>query len=303
MKNILSDNIKVSVIIPVYNTGKYVADAIKSIQNQSLSDIEIIAVDDCSTDNSLTIIKGLAKNDERILLIPMSENRGQSVCRNKGLEIATGDYIYFFDSDDLLEKNCLELCYDRMESGDSDFLIFDGDSFVEEGVAMTFNATYKRTQLLKKEIYEGKELIHYLIKNKSYSCSVCLSFIRKSYLDKINIKFYPGVLYEDILYSCELYLNAENVTFLPTTFFHRRVRGNSTMTSKIESRAIEYRFTVGNELLKLKKQFTDNVSRFVINNQAQNIFVFLTKSLIRSHQYSLLKKYSARMVQMIFKSV
>lgn len=99
--------VKVSVIIPVYNTELYVRQTIQSILGQTLHDIEIITVDDGSTDNSLSILSELAEQDHRIKIFA-HKNQGVSVARNIGLEQASGEFIYFMDSDDLLEKDTLE---------------------------------------------------------------------------------------------------------------------------------------------------------------------------------------------------
>ena len=99
---------KVSVIIPVYNTEKYVRQAVVSICRQTLKDLEIIIVNDGSTDGSMTILEELAAQDERIKLFSQ-ENQGQSTARNRGLHHAIGEYIYFMDSDDLLESDTFEL--------------------------------------------------------------------------------------------------------------------------------------------------------------------------------------------------
>ena len=102
--------VKVSVIIPVYNTELYVRQTIQSILGQTLYDIEIITVNDGSTDNSLSILSELAKQDNRIKIFTHS-NQGLSVSRNVGIEKASGEFIYFMDSDDLLDHDTLEICY------------------------------------------------------------------------------------------------------------------------------------------------------------------------------------------------
>ena len=118
------DNPKVSVIIPVYNTGKYVEEAVCSIMNQTLSELEIIIVNDGSTDDSLQIVTCLQKEDSRII-IHSQENKGLSAARNKGLKYASGDYIYFMDSDDILNRNALKTCFDKCSSENLDFVYFD----------------------------------------------------------------------------------------------------------------------------------------------------------------------------------
>ena len=99
--------VKISVIIPVYNVENYLEESLDSIINQTFTDLEIICVNDGSTDNSPSILNNYANKDSRINIINQ-ENKGLSAARNSGLDVATGDYIYFFDSDDILELTALE---------------------------------------------------------------------------------------------------------------------------------------------------------------------------------------------------
>ena len=102
---------KVSVIIPVFNTEKYLTKCLDSVCNQTLSDIEIICVDDCSTDNSLNILKEYASKDNRIKLIEFKENKGAAVARNTGIIEAKGEYVGFIDSDDYVDLDFYEKLY------------------------------------------------------------------------------------------------------------------------------------------------------------------------------------------------
>ena len=100
-------NPKVSVILPIYNVEKYLRQCLDSVVNQTLKDIEIIVIDDCSTDTSLDIIRKIAQKDKRIHIIALKQNSGVAVARNKGMEIATGEYIGLFDHDDVLHPSVL----------------------------------------------------------------------------------------------------------------------------------------------------------------------------------------------------
>ena len=117
---------KVSVIIPVYNTEEYIGETLNSIINQTLKDIEIIVINDGSTDNSLRIINEYAQRDSRITVFTQA-NQGLSLTRNKGIIEARGEYIYFMDSDDLLENDALNSCYKHSTKGHLDFLFFDAE--------------------------------------------------------------------------------------------------------------------------------------------------------------------------------
>ena len=111
---------KVSVIVPVYNTGEYVEIAINSIIGQTLRDIEILVINDGSTDKSPEIINKLSLQDNRIKVFSQ-DNQGLSCSRNAGILQAEGEYLYFMDSDDYLEPDALERCYDKCQNYDLDF--------------------------------------------------------------------------------------------------------------------------------------------------------------------------------------
>ena len=114
---------KVSVVIPVYNVEKFLKECLNSIINQSLEDIEIICVDDGSTDNSPKILKEYSLKDNRIKIISQ-ENGGHAVATNNGMALANGKYLYLMDSDDILELNALEELYEYAENKNVDFVLF-----------------------------------------------------------------------------------------------------------------------------------------------------------------------------------
>lgn len=114
--------IKVSVIIPVFNTEKYINKCLSSLVNQTLDDIEIICVNDGSADNSLEIIEKIANNDARIKIINQ-EHKKQGAARNAGLKIAEGEYIGFVDSDDWIDLNYYEMLYNTAKKYDADIAL------------------------------------------------------------------------------------------------------------------------------------------------------------------------------------
>ena len=278
--------IKVSIVIPVYNTRKYLEEAINSILRQTLQEIEIITVNDGSTDNSLELLNKLSTVDSRIKIISSDINLGLSVSRNKGMAVATGEYLYFFDSDDVLEADCLEACYKKAEEFELDFLIFDGKSFIEDGFKSVMSANYQRTNFLNKEVYKGVELFKELNNYKCYSTSVCLCFIRNSFIKNNKIDFYTGILYEDILFSISLYLSANRAGSIKRAFFNRRIRANSIMTSAISVKSVHDRLFICEEIIRSKKQY-DFTTKKLLNIQVQNTLIYLMKNLFRSHQIGL----------------
>ena len=120
----------ISVIIPVFNTEKYIGNCINSVIAQTLKDIEIICVNDCSADNSLEILQNFAKKDNRIKIIDLKENKGVSNARNTGIDLAQGEYIYLIDSDDWLDTNYLEEMLKKIKETKSNVII--NANFVNE---------------------------------------------------------------------------------------------------------------------------------------------------------------------------
>ena len=240
---------KVSVIIPVYNTEKYVRQAVESIRRQTLKDIEIIIVNDGSTDGSMTILEELAAQDERIKLFSQ-ENQGQSIARNFALQKVGGKYLYFMDSDDYLENEALELCFEKAESNNLDFVLFDAEILNPQDTT-AIDITYQRTQIMDEEsIYTGNELLNLFIRKYIFTPSPCLSFINTAFLRQQNLSFYPGIIHEDQLFTCKLYLNANKVMCIAKPFLKRRFRSDSTMTNRFAWKNMRGYLTVTAELLQ-----------------------------------------------------
>lgn len=223
---------KVSVIIPAYNVEKYIAPCLESILNQSLKDIEIIAVNDGSSDKTADIIAEYAAKDKRITLIN-KKNGGQSSARNMGMEIAQGRFIYFMDADDILSADALESLYIRAEEENLDVCYFDGTSFYDEDY--TGDKSASNDYYIRKNDYSrictGLELFTLMQKNKEFRVSPCLQLIRKSLLDEIGVRFHEGIIFEDNVFSFFVIINAKRVSHINKAFFSRRFRNSSTTTS------------------------------------------------------------------------
>ena len=276
------NNIKVSVIIPVYNVEKYVEKSVLSILNQTLKNIEIIIINDGSTDSSLSILTELAKTDNRIRIIS-TQNNGLSIARNLGIHTATGEYIYFFDSDDIVEKDTLEKCYQKCQLQNLDFLFFDADCFTDTHEKSNISY-YQRTYKYENKTYSGLEILDKQQKTNGYCSSACLSFIKREYLKTNNLFFYPQILHEDELFTFLLYLKAERVGLIPQTFFHRRIRENSIMTRSFGLRNAMGYITVCRELYKLQREYTTSAQekRLISQKIVELIYSIIDKMKLNS---------------------
>lgn len=237
---------KISVIIPVYNTEKYVKESVESIMQQTLQDIEIIIINDGSTDNSLSVIHLLAQQDQRITVYSQS-NQGLSIARNTGLEKVKGEFIYFMDSDDLLTNDALETCYQECIAEQLDFVFFDAESFYDDDkLSRTYH--YQRNLNIENKVWNGAEWLKKQYDTWNYRSSACLSLVKSDFIRQNHIQFYPHILHEDELYTALLYLKASRVKYIKQTFFKRRIRSNSIVTSKFTMKNIQGYFIVTDEL-------------------------------------------------------
>ena len=245
--------VKVSVILPVYNVAPYLDETFQSLIHQSLRDIEIIAVNDGSTDDSESIIRKYQQQDSRIRLFSQ-ENKGQSAARNLALQHAIGQYIYMMDSDDILtDSDALKTCYEYADKNKADFIFFDGESFSEAGVDRISRNT-KRTHLVdENKQYEGEYLLNLVLDTQTHNCVVWLLFIRKVFLDQIDLKFYEGIIHEDELYTTILTLSSNNIFCLKRSFVGHRLRQASTMTTHFSKRNLDCYLTVADELLRFRQ--------------------------------------------------
>ena len=240
--------VKVSIIMPIYNVAPYLEETFDSILNQSLKDIEIIAVNDGSTDNSEEIIKKYQQRDTRIISFSQ-ENQGQSVARNLALQHATGEYIYMMDSDDVLNgPDVLQTCYEYAQKNHADFIFFDRDWLMEDRT--NFSVSLHSTAYAEEnKAYDGESLLDLLLDTTSYNCVVWLLLIRHDHLKRLGLKFYPGIIHEDELFTTVLMLSSSSIYCLKQSFVKHRVRFASTVGTKFSRRNMDCYLTVADELL------------------------------------------------------
>ena len=239
------DAIDISIIIPVYNVEKYIKDTLLSAVSQNVKNcsIEIICVDDGSTDDSLKIINSLSNDIANIdIIIVQQENLGQSVARNRGIDRARGNYIYFLDSDDLLVHNSLSFLLKIIKSENLDLLFFDGKTFYDnENLAKkydSFKDRYSSKQTVNG-VFSGPELYHQMITLGIYRASPCLQLVRRAHLISNEIYFVEGIIHEDNIFTFTNILKSKRATHCNKEFFLRRVRENSTMTNPINYKNFE----------------------------------------------------------------
>jgi glycosyltransferase involved in cell wall biosynthesis len=221
----------VSVIIPVYNVQKYLAQCLDSILSQTLREIEVICVDDGSQDESSDILREYAAKDPRISVYTQ-ENCGAAVARNRGMTLASGEYIYLMDSDDWLQDDALERLYEAARENDLEIVYFNGEAFFEENCGSKAISKYTDYYSRKGQYpscCSGPEMLVQMRKKKEYRVIPMLQLFRRKFLQEKELLFPEGIIHEDDSFTFRAILSAERVGYVAESFFHRRVHGDSVM--------------------------------------------------------------------------
>lgn len=220
---------KISILVPVYNAKDFLYDSIPSLLNQSFKDLEIICVNDGSKDNSLEILNEFAGRDSRIKVFD-KENGGCGSARNYAIEQATGDYLYFFDPDDLIESDTLELAYNSAVKNDSDVVIFQANSFVENGTAsddIFFNYTD-----ISEEYYENVplDMIRAYVLRGGYA--PWSKLYKKEFIDAYDdFRFDLGLAFDDVPFHVKTILRAKKVSYINKILYHYRIDNVNSVNS------------------------------------------------------------------------
>ena len=231
-----------SIIIPCYNVEKYIEECLESVCNDRDADIEVICVNDGSTDGTLDILEQWKQKDARVIVINQ-ENKGVSVARNQGLHIAKGKFIYFLDSDDKVKDVAiLEKCCEKMQEDQLDILIGAGRSFFETEEFYKKYSYYEKSYRIEHEyprIMKGTELMAELQRNGEWAVQQSTRIYRRKFLQDNNVYYTEGQLHEDnyVTFMC-MYLT-DRTTAVKDVLFERRIRENSIMTQKVTHRNVE----------------------------------------------------------------
>ena len=239
----------VSIIVPVYNVEAYLRECLDSIIAQTYTNLEVILVNDGSTDSSGQICNEYAAKDSRFMVIE-KPNGGQSSARNAGMQAAKGEYVYFIDSDDWIQPDTISFCVQAMISANADFCFFNADSFTESGYGMP--QRYHRAKQYEHSL--GMDVLWQLCQNNEYHCSIPLLFFKNDFLLMNKMFFMSGIVYEDMLFTFQAYALAKKVEYVNKNFYQRRYRDNSTMTSRTTPFKFRSAKTVYEQLIFFSKE-------------------------------------------------
>lgn len=308
---------KVSIIIPTYNSSDCINRCIRSVLEQSYSDIEVVIIDDGSNDDSLAICKDIASKDSRVKVFSQP-NSGASLARNRGLDIATGGYVMFVDSDDWIAPDMIERMMSVFQANPEIQIVqtrVPGDMKDREG----------------DQVLSGAQAVKYLLEG-SWWGPVC-KLIRRELIS--GVRFPKATISEDYLFNYQLFNNSKSVYYLDKCYYHRTDRPGSLSKTQLSKRKFEefdnvkevndwvksdypqYKLLADSHLagtcLKLlflvfenraEKQYTDEQD-LILDCIRDNYFTFLKNPNINQHLRILLafcfSKTSARIAERLYR--
>ena len=218
----------ISVVIPVYNVEKYLSQCLDSVINQTYKNLEIICVDDSSTDNSLEILKEYAQKDTRIKIIKNEKNLGLGLTRNEGVKVAKGEYIHFLDSDDWMNLNAYEKLFDTVKKINfPDVITFSYFSHNQiTGKIKKIRLAPNKNEQKTFNIYETPECLKY------WTSSAWVKFLKRTFILENSLKFNDYRCYEDIAFSIESVLKAKSIYFLDEYLLNYRADRKDSLLEK-----------------------------------------------------------------------
>lgn len=235
------NNPQVSVIIPLYKVEEYLRECLDSVVNQTMKDIEIICVDDGSPDRSADIAAEYVEKYDNFKLI-RKENGGLSSARNSGLDAATGEYVYFLDSDDYVAANMFESLYQAAGRENLDIVYFNTNLVFANDIVRNKNQhliNYYSRESKYSGVCSGQTMFTKMRLDGKFLPSACLQLFRREFIEQHHFRFYTGILHEDNLFSFQCAMTAKKVDYLPDKFYFRRVHDDSITTSKKTIRHVE----------------------------------------------------------------
>ena len=288
---------KVSVILPVYNVEQYLTKCLESLVTQTLKDIEIICINDGSTDSSLRILNNFASKDNRIIIVNQ-ENQGPGRARNLGIELSKGEYLAFVDPDDWLDTNTLECLYNKAKEFDVDIVEFNYKEIYEDSQQIKYHN-------LKIKLPEGMPFNFRYCKKYLFGTNLVSwnRIYRTDFINQYDIRFGDTRKAQDTIFSIGAKIHAQKILYINKPFYNYLIRSNSSVNSiSAENLKIINCFQDVKALLQrenlyeeYKKEFVKNVIRTLstrynsVPEELKEKFLENSKSFLGKDYQALLK--------------
>lgn len=271
-------DIKVSVILTVYNTEKYLSECLDSILAQTIKEFELICIDDASKDASLDVLRKYKQNDDRLQIYTMQSNKGVSFCRNYGLEHAKGKYVIFLDSDDIFKLTMLQEMYANAEMYNSDIVICDSvkyDDLLDEHLYM--KDSLRKDYLPLKNAFQYKDISDYVF-NFCKGWAWDKLYLREFLLDK-TLQF-PDLRHtEDAVFVYKSLVLARQISVLDNILVVHRIRRKDSVSSSHDANVHDFKSAI--ELLEdflIQNKYYHEVAKS-FENWAVNLSIWFLNTL------------------------
>ncbi len=265
----------VSVVIPVYNVFSYLEDCLNSVIHQSYTNLEILCIDDCSTDGSIEIIKNFAILEPKIRLISHQKNLGLGAARNTGIELARGDYIYFLDSDDYIKTDTIEKLIQRALETDADVVVGGALAFPHDASLEMDSYIQELNQYLEIKVEDSAvnetnfRQLHDAIACVAWGKLYLTSFLRDNYLQFVEKK----ILHEDNGFHVKVLSCEPRIATIKDCLYQYRIRKNSIMQASLKDSQRRQ------QNLKIS---IENALDYMVATQKNSRFNELTQEIFRS---------------------
>lgn len=284
--------IKVSIIVPVYNVAEYILRCLSSLRNQTYKNIEVIFVDDCGVDGSMDIITEFCaeNNCQHWQILHHNKNRGLSAARNTGLAAASGEYVYFLDSDDDITLDCIETLVQPLTEREVDMVIGDYNIVGEGG--------YSPLLLPQGLLLSNAEILKAYAEGKWYVMA-WNKLCRREFLQGNNLYFKEGLIHEDVLWTFQVACKAESMYVVKQPTYNYYVRSSSIMTSMSIEKDLRIYLDVFDEIVNFVKtegRQCGAAEYCIIEGKKSGIMY----SLMQKGEYSLYRKAYPRFCQQVY---
>lgn len=222
----------VSVIVPVYNVDRYIEECLDSIVKQTYQELQIIVIDDGSTDESNQKVRPYL-SDSRFQLIEQA-NTGLSGARNTGLGASCGKYVLFVDSDDYLALKAIEELVDSLEKNHAELIRFNGRAFLDGLNEPIKQNNYDFSHRLQEGVKYTDD--RFGVNRRTFASPVYLYMVKREVIEQNNLSFYEGILHEDELFTTQVFLTSRSMIYTNAFYYNRRYRENSIMTDQSQER-------------------------------------------------------------------
>lgn len=288
---------KISVVVPVYNVEEFLESCIKSILAQTYKNLEILLLDDGSTDSSGKVCDEYAKKDNRIKVIH-KKNEGISATRNLGIKISTGEYLVFIDSDDYITKDFCEILYNNLKNTNSDISIVSY-CVVDENKKVIYDAA-KKTGLQDDQIviYKSSAIIKELLKQKTIKNFVWNKLFRKSVICKFDV----GKIYEDISFSIDVFSKASKVVYQNTNCYNYAKRNSSITATITENNLKQFSNAIGQRYKKINEYYP-KLSKYNIYALLESTLALSTKNAMLNRKYKKIERDCIKFINIILNYV